>query len=215
MFPKSIPVIQNDDSVADRLKRVRELALKNLHISNLYSESFTEDMQDVWLQLFRLDQFFWQKAVELDSSECTQSELFIKKLRENLSRYEKLCALAKTRAAENPHMMVKVLYSYEVLAVWICFCWADRVAHEKFSAYRAFPPALDPSNLVHLVLRDLQARHALECLQKYLHQQIRQQHLLEAQLRLRYVCSISMQVCAHKYIILCICKYICVLEWRM
>ena len=61
-----------------------------------------------------------------------------------------------------------MLSSYDILAVWIVFCWAHRVAEEKHPLFKTYSAALNPKDLKCLILDDERAVNALRCVRSFL-----------------------------------------------
>ena len=163
-FP-SIPDLSDTDDAQSRLIRAKSDAKKNLGYSNLLSYKFTGKLQDTWVQIMRMNEFFWTIATRLDDM---QVDYDISDLRERLRCFSRRISVAREESSKSPHVMTVVLSSEELLAVWICFCWAHRVAESKHALFQQYGVALDPAELEHIALSDSRALTAVSCVRRFL-----------------------------------------------
>jgi hypothetical protein len=145
--------------------QARADAKKNLAWSDISSSEFTGELQDAWVQLSRLNKFFWKIATELENKNVAHD---VCDLRAKLAHFSKQTALASEKALQTTHVMTVVLTSSELIATWICFCWAHRTAEEQHPVFGKHGAALDPADLRHIVLDDDRAIRAVECVRRFL-----------------------------------------------
>ena len=164
-FPK-IPS-QNIDmkDSDDEIQHAKDEAKKNLCWSNVSSPSKNGPMQDKWLLLEQLGSRFWSMALDLENRKVSQN---VGNLRGTLGQYRSAISKAQKVARKSTHIMSVVLRSHELLATWICCCWAHRIALEQFPIFEMFDAALDPEDLEHLVIYDIRARQAMDAVQNFL-----------------------------------------------
>jgi hypothetical protein len=163
-FPE-IPDLSATSNVQSQMNQARSDAKKNLVWIDISSTEFTGELQDAWLQLSRLNRFFWKMATELEKKDVVHD---IGDLCTKLAHFSEQTALASEDSLQTTHVMTVVLSSSELIATWICFCWAHRTAEEQHPVFGKYGAALDPADLRHIVLDDAGAIRAVECVRRFL-----------------------------------------------
>ena len=164
-FP-SIPDLTSDDhDEQSKMDRAKADALKNLGFSNLLSYDFTGKLQDSHVQVARLNVFFWKIALELGNDDIHYD---IGDLTKKLNCYLQHMTLVQKSSEKTTYVMTCVLRSEELLASWICCCWAHRKAEEKHPIFRDYGAALDADELEHIALSDRRAIQAVNCVTDFL-----------------------------------------------
>jgi hypothetical protein len=118
LFPK-IPGLTNTRDFESQMSQKKCDAQKNLAWSDLSSFEFTGKLQDAWVQISRLNKFFWKIAMELEDKDVVDN---ISYLRHYLALFSRQIALVREEALQVAHVMTVVLSSNALLATWICFC---------------------------------------------------------------------------------------------
>lgn len=126
---------------------------------------YSNNVQDAWVELVQLNRLFWGLAEKLNELPQPNSTYGIDDLISRLDRHAKA---AREASRSSPHVMLVVITSYEVLAVFIVFFWAHRLACEKNLFFLSYSAALDPKALHHLSLDDIQAIRAADCARGFL-----------------------------------------------
>jgi hypothetical protein len=160
-----LPDISQKVCLETQLKRAREDSRKNLNWTDLSSPSFNGTLKDVWVKLHQLNVFFWELASQLDDPMISHN---ISELRTKLRCHEEATNVARVAAAKIPEIMSVELLSCKCLAIWVSFCCAHRTAEDHHPLFRKYSPALDPADLIHLVLKDKRAIDAVKNIRTFL-----------------------------------------------
>ena len=162
-FP-TIPSFQKD---AFDVSQIKADAKRNLNWSSLSGNqiSATGTIQEALVKINQLNRYFWDVACSINDfvSEEGMDEMLVR-----LKWLDNATGIVAYIAKSDSRMMFVLLRSYKLLAHWITYCWADRSAVENYPVYETFAPALNPTDLMHLVLDDKRALHALNCVRDYL-----------------------------------------------
>jgi hypothetical protein len=164
LFPK-IPDLTSTHDPQSQMSQAKSDAQKNLAWSDLLSTEFSGKLQDAWVLISRLNKIFWDIAKQLEDKDVDYD---ISDLRNCLALFSRQIALVHKESLKAAHVMTVVLSSNELLATWICFCWAHRTAEEKHPLFGKYGAALDPADLRHIVLDDKGAIAAVKCVRRFL-----------------------------------------------
>jgi hypothetical protein len=113
----------------------------------------------------KLNTYFWEAAERLLDPSASYD---VSELRRQLALYPKHVELAETESAKTPHIMTPRFRSEELVATWVSFCWAFRVAEEAHPILKSFGSALDPADLQFVILADRRARAAADLVRTFL-----------------------------------------------
>ena len=165
-FP-DIPDTSRTSCPLIKLQRAKKEAQENLNWSNLSPTDFSGRLQDAWINVHQLNCFFWSIASKLQD-ESNGIVYDISGLRSKVERYARARQVIQDATTNNPYIMSVVVTSCETLAIWISYCWADRVARATHRVFMPYSCALDPDDLDHLVLDDARAIRAVEEVRSFL-----------------------------------------------
>lgn len=161
----NIPALTTASDHESKMKQARADMKINLGWSDLSLLKFTGVLDDAWIQIAKLNSIFWDIATKLEDKNCNYS---ISRLHQLLQLYSKQIDVARKASSQTAHVMTVVLSSYDLLAAWICYCRAYRIAEKHHPLLQRFGPALDPGDLKHIVLDDARSKTAVECVQRFL-----------------------------------------------
>jgi Protein of unknown function (DUF3638) len=168
--PNMPPIPKWESDPKDRrskMDQARAAALinGNMDVVSMTSHEFNGRIENTYLQIATLNEFFWQAADNLFDDQATRD---ITDLRTRLDLLSQHVQLAVTESSTTPHIMTVRFRSEEVVAIWVSFCWAYRTAEDAFPILKSYGSALDPVDLQHLVLADVRARNAVGSIRKFL-----------------------------------------------
>jgi hypothetical protein len=169
--PPDMPPIPNWESdPKDRRSKMDEaraaaLINGNMDVVSMTSHEYNGRIENTYLQIATLNDFFWQAADQLFDDQATRD---ITDLRSRLGVLSQHVQLAVTESSTTPHIMTVRFRSEEVVAIWVSFCWAYRTAEDAFPILKSYGSALDPVDLQHMVLADVRARNAVDSIRKFL-----------------------------------------------
>jgi Protein of unknown function (DUF3638) len=153
-----------------KMDRARATALinGNMDVVSMTSNEYNGRIENTYLQIATLNEFFWQAADKLFDDQATRETYDITDLRSRLDLLSQHVQLAVTESSTTPHIMTVRFRSEEVVAIWVSFCWAYRTAEDACPILKSYGSALDPVDLQHLVLADIRARNAVDSIRKFL-----------------------------------------------
>ncbi|CAB9516872.1 Protein of unknown function (DUF3645) [Seminavis robusta] len=139
-----------------RSVRARERAKQSLEWSEVdhYSFGSTNDTQQDWSGLGWMSPTFWQFARDLNNPKAHET---VKNLGNWLNAYDHAISAVMVASKDCRHTMAVELRSLGMLTTWIVYCWAHRIATERYPVLLKYSAALDPKDLSHLVLREKEA----------------------------------------------------------
>jgi hypothetical protein len=169
--PPSMPPIPEWESAAtdslSRLDQARAAARinSNMEVVSLSSFEYNGKIENTYLQIATLNEFFWNAADKLADARVSYD---IADLRMRLGLFSQHVQLAVADSSKTPHIMTVRFRSEEVVAIWVSFCWALRTAENESPILKSYGSALDPSDLQHLVLADIRSRNAVDLIRQFL-----------------------------------------------
>ncbi|CAB9504630.1 Protein of unknown function (DUF3645) [Seminavis robusta] len=155
---------------ASRMAAARNVAKRNLGFSNLlaYDPQENAKAQDVWVALGRIQKCFWNWAgilvtVDVDTKAIVRLLMDLQQQHEHATA--SVLEICKSCGA---HILSVELKSCRMLVTSIAYCWAHRLAVERFPLFKSCKPVLDPKDLARLVLPDYEADQAMQHVRRFL-----------------------------------------------
>ena len=162
LIPQASPAVCQ----GDKLAQARRLARQNLTWSNVNSCGKIGNTQDAFIDLRRLNTYFWKLAegLALPVKEGQGADSVWSKLQHHQAQSKHLYEASLSTAK----VMSVVVRSNEALVSWICYCWAHHEAELCHPVFEGYGAALKPDDLEYLVLDHPQAVNAAKLVRKFL-----------------------------------------------
>ncbi|CAB9519066.1 Protein of unknown function (DUF3645) [Seminavis robusta] len=168
--PPSLPKVSIRTTYTDygtRMARAQAQAKTNLQWSDLMVTRFVgkTGTQDDLVALGRINKEFWCYAGDLLDPWKSHD---VHDLKGKMETHMQATSLALQKSKGCVSLMTVELRSCQVLVIWITYCWAHRIAKERYPVFSGYSAIFDPDDLGYLVLQEADAIDALKNVKSFL-----------------------------------------------